>query len=50
MSDRATSVRRPCCCEVPGSFTMTVVELPPGYLVYQCARCERVLRIQKVRP
>jgi len=49
MSDRTTSVRRPCVCEVPGSFTMTVVEVS-RYLVYQCARCERVLKIQKVRP
>lgn len=50
MSEGTTSVRRPCVCEVPGSFWMTVIELPPGYLVYQCARCERVLNIQKVRP
>lgn len=50
MSDRATSVRRPCVCEVPGEFTMKIVELPAGYFVYVCVRCGRVLRIQKVRP
>ena len=49
MSDRTTSVRRPCICEVSGQFTMTVVEVS-RYLVYQCSRCGRVLRIQKVRP
>lgn len=50
MSDRTTSVRRPCVCEVPGEFTMTVYELFAGYLVYQCAKCGRVLKIQEVRP
>lgn len=49
MSEGTTSVRRPCICEIPGSFTMTVVEFPPGYLVYQCARCGRVLKVQEVR-